>query len=630
MQIHYRVYEEHFESGFAIQGVGIHRSSCRKFELALKSQPFGKYSEIFTTELHWKETTRPEVGFSLVKLQIPVQFSANGSGFAVFQHGYQSWSISRSRASGDEDRSPRLQFLQYSQENIYTVAKKKPGIFVSEGFVVLYSQELGRGILIGVKEKGAYGAKFEIVLSNLGEIQSVKAIFDIHSNPELRPSKPVVFPELVLTTFAGNPEKAMANYFKELGDQIGTPDLPKKIPVGWCSWYYYYTKINQKVILENLEKARELKLPLEFFQIDDGYQKEIGDWLTPNDKFPGGMRLLADEIKRAGFKPGIWLAPFLIRKKSEFFRKYPEAILKDENGDPVSAIYQPIWGSGYTYALDVTHPAALSFLEKVFKTFVKDWGYPYLKLDFLYAGLLPGETYKKNLSPQERYVEVMKMIRGIVGKSTFLLGCGAPIIPSIGFFDAMRVSCDVAPFFFPEKTRVFLQDRNAYCTRNALINNITRASMHRNFWINDPDCLLVRKKKNKMTIEQTQMMASVLAISGGMLLVSDDLTKLEPERFDLLLRALRLSSLCQNKTPLPVGLFQDEFPRALYNPAGFLGIWNPTESRTQIQLELPVSLKGDLVFRDYWTEQIWTAMLTNRGTELAIELDPYQSVVFSV
>ena len=40
--------------------------------------------------------------------------------------------------------------------------------------------------------------------------------------------------------------------------------------------------------------------------------------------------------------------------------------------------------------------------------------------------------------------------------------------------------------------------------------------MHRNWWLNDPDCLIVRKeKKNKMNPTQTILMATIMAMSGG-------------------------------------------------------------------------------------------------------------------
>ncbi|MDF3820603.1 alpha-galactosidase [Leptospira sp. 96542] len=628
MKIQYRIHDSITISTFFPIKPGLFQSECKKFELALQTTQDKKHGKIITPKLIWREQTRPEVGFSVDYLELLLPDVPASGGYQIFQHGYQSWSISRAVDATNIDRSPLLKFLHYSQENVYSKPTNRQGETISEYLTLLYNRESEVGVLFAPTSQGDFGVKFIITMSESGIPVNVKLRYDLYCLPDLKPNAKLQFAKIKVDTFKGNPESKLAKYFSDLGDSIGIPALPKKVPTGWCSWYYYYTNIDQKIILDNLAKVRELNLPFEFFQIDDGYQKEIGDWLTPNEKFPGGMRILADEIKRVGLKPGIWLAPFLVRKNSDFFRKYPEAILKDEKGDPVPAIYQPLWGSGYTYALDITHPTALSYLETVFSTIVKEWGYPYLKLDFLYAGLLPGEPYNNSLSPQLKYIKVLQMIRKIVGKNTFLLGCGAPMLPSVGIFDGMRISCDVAPFWNPEKLRVFLKDRNALCTKTALINDITRASMHRNLWLNDPDCLLVRKKKNKMNESQTKLMASIMAVSGGMLLVSDDLTKLEMERLNILKKAFQLNRECQNQTPIPLGIFENEFPEALYNPAGYLGIWNPTESEKMVKVKLPKTLNTKEPFMDFWTGTRVDAKLDSQT--MTILLPAFGSVVVAV
>lgn len=628
MKIQYRVHNSVTISNFLPVKAGVFQSECKKFELLLGITKDSKLGTVLSPKLIWRESTRPEVGFSVDHLELELSDLPEGNGFGLFQHGYQSWSISRKMESSDTDRSPLLKFLHYSQENVYSKNEAKVGKFISEYLTLLYNKENQNGVLYAPLEAGEFGTKFEVIFGAEGNVTSVKVIYDIHCLPDLRPNAKLNISKIKVLFFKGSPETKLLKYFEELGKKEGPTNLPKKVPTGWCSWYYYYTGIDQKTILDNLTKVRELNLPFEFFQIDDGYQREIGDWLNPNDKFPGGMRILADEIKRVGLKPGIWLAPFLVRKKSEFFRKYPEAILKDQNGKPVPALYNPLWGRGYTYALDITHPTALAYIEKVFTTIVKEWGYPYLKLDFLYAGLLPGDVYNKSLSPQARYQNALDLIRKVVGKNTFLLGCGAPMLPSIGYFDGMRISCDVAPFWYPEKLRVFLKDRNALCTRTALINDITRASMHRHLWLNDPDCLLVRKKKNKMNESQTKLMASVMAVSGGMLLISDDLTKLEMDRLDLLKKAFQLNRECQAYTPIPLGIFENEFPTALYNPGGYLGIWNPTEEEKVVRITLPPGVKTKAPFLDYWTGTRVDLQPVEGGFE--VTLPAFGSVVVSV
>ncbi|MFX0044202.1 MAG: hypothetical protein ACFE8L_14910, partial [Candidatus Hodarchaeota archaeon] len=90
------------------------------------------------------------------------------------------------------------------------------------------------------------------------------------------------------------------------------------VPIGWCSWYYYYTKITQEDLIKNLEfftKNKEI-LPIDFILLDDGYFTEIGDFNVINAKFSNGLWWLFDNIKQSGFKGGIWTAPFFAVKKS--------------------------------------------------------------------------------------------------------------------------------------------------------------------------------------------------------------------------------------------------------------------------------------------------------------------------
>ena len=628
--ISYRVFDQEFTSTIKNLTEEASNSDCNKFKGAISVSPKTK-NKYLQTQFSWIDDKRPAIGFHLETIQVSLHdFLPLGTDFKILQHGYQSWSYSATYEAKAKDVSPRLDFLRYSQENYYSNHNGIPGNFLSESFTCLYSISNNTGLLVGVSSESDPGVRISIQLTEDGRVEGLSAIFDYHNTPNLKPKSKIPSPELVLIPFQGAPEPIIAQYFELFAKNKTIPELNKKVPTGWCSWYYYYTGISEKIILENLRAIKEKKLPIQFFQVDDGYQRTIGDWLTTNEKFSFGMKAIADEIKKEGYQPGIWLAPFLVRKDSEFFQKYPEAVLKDDSGEPVPALWNPLWGKGYTYCLDLTHPRSKEFLTQVFKTITKEWGYPYLKLDFLYAGLLPGQVYDPSLTPQMRYKEALQLIRKIVGKDTFLLGCGAPILPSVGYFQGMRISCDVAPFWKPEIKRRLLRDKNALCTQKALVNDLTRASMHRKFWFNDPDCLLVRKKKNSMTGKQTRIMASVMAVSGGMLLVSDDMTQLEEERLALLEKTIQLSKLCQSKSPIPIGIFENEFPEALYNPNGFLGIWNPSPNKKSIQINLPIQPKNS-TWTNYWTDKIEeSAVWNSEAKTLTLEMLPYESAVFDL
>ena len=60
-------------------------------------------------------------------------------------------------------------------------------------------------------------------------------------------------------------------------------------PIGWCSWYQYFGNLAWGDVLENLDTARRNKaaFPFEVFQVDDGYEQEIGDWMDRKPGYPG-------------------------------------------------------------------------------------------------------------------------------------------------------------------------------------------------------------------------------------------------------------------------------------------------------------------------------------------------------
>ncbi len=123
--------------------------------------------------------------------------------------------------------------------------------------------------------------------------------------------------------------------------------------------------------------------PLGLFQIDDGFEARVGDWHEANAKFPGGVAQWADRVRSAGFQPGIWLAPFLAHPGARLIRSHPDWLLRTRRGLPVNAGFG--WNS-FARALDVTHPEVINFVRGLVRTATVEWGYEYLKLDFLYGG----------------------------------------------------------------------------------------------------------------------------------------------------------------------------------------------------------------------------------------------------
>jgi len=300
-------------------------------------------------------------------------------------------------------------------------------------------------------------------------------------------------------------------------------------PAGWCSWYHYFGKLDWADVLENLEVAAadQQAFPFDVFQVDDGYETDIGDWMSAKPGYPE-LAGLAGAITGKGFRAGIWTAPFSASGTSKLFAEHPDWMVA-EGGRP-KPCYQG-WGKTI-YALDTTNPEVKDWLGTTFMALRKA-GFTYLKIDFLFAAAMAGERRKK-VTPIQAYREGLRVIRRAAGPE-FVLGCGAPLLPSAGLVDGMRIGEDTAPYW-KTKPSAFEGPNAYYALRNALM----RQFMHRNLWLNDPDCVLLRSRENELTPNERELYALAAGALDNMLIDSDKLALLGPEEKSLFRRALGL------------------------------------------------------------------------------------------
>ncbi|OGO38182.1 MAG: alpha-galactosidase [Chloroflexi bacterium RBG_16_57_11] len=273
----------------------------------------------------------------------------------------------------------------------------------------------------------------------------------------------------------------------------------------WCSWYGLYTGISEDILLGVLPGLKDL--PFDVFQVDDGWQVSLGDW-EANEKFPSGMQVLARKIRASGYVPGLWLAPLAVAPTSRLFQEHPEWLLRDADGKLVPAGHN--WGDDF-YGLDVTRPGVQKWLTERIQQ-VRFWGFDYLKLDFLYAGALPGARYQK-LPGELALRKALEIIRQAAGEVAYLLTCGVPMLASLGLADGLRVGPDVAPQWENTDRSYFLHDFSGPGVLNAI-----RTTLHR-LWLRplaqvDPDVAYFREKYNLLTSEQKAVLQDLVQVTG--------------------------------------------------------------------------------------------------------------------
>ena len=289
---------------------------------------------------------------------------------------------------------------------------------------------------------------------------------------------------------------------------------------GYTSWYNRYEAITERDVRNDLRGCRELLQPGDLFQIDDGWEPTVGDWLEPDEaKFPGGMKALSEEIHKNGFRSGLWLAPFACTEQSQLYRQHPDWVLK-KDGKPWKAGGN--WG-GF-YALDIDVPAVQAYLEQVFDRVLNQWGYDLVKLDFLYAAA-PFGTGRE--SRAGRMIRAMELLRRWCSDK-LILGCGVPLIPAFGRVDYCRIGCDVS-LSWDDKWYMRLFHRERVSTSHSLDNTLNRRQLGGRAFGNDPDVFFLRDENCSLSPAQKRCLAETNARYGQVLLISDDPSAYTPE-----------------------------------------------------------------------------------------------------
>ncbi len=297
---------------------------------------------------------------------------------------------------------------------------------------------------------------------------------------------------------------------------------------GYTSWYNYFQKIDEKIILRDLNGLDRAKDEVSIFQIDDGYEPYVGDWLTPDSrKFPRGMKPIADAIHEKGYLAGIWLAPFSVQRVSATAKEHPDWLIRDEKGMPMLGCFA--WGGAYT--LDFYNPEVREHLKHVFDVVLHDWGFDMVKLDFLYSEAIMPRNGK---SRGQIMCEAMDFLRECVGEDKLILGCGVPLGPSFGVVDACRISCDVDLKYTGKFYNALEVNQEVPSAQNAINNTLLRRHLNGRVFCNDPDVFFLRDSNLTFTSDQKLLLGKINNICGTILFVSDNAGDYGEEEIELL------------------------------------------------------------------------------------------------
>jgi len=416
---------------------------------------------------------------------------------------------------------------------------------------------------------------------------------------------------------------------KVLADKYDIDFVPVKkrgryetLPAGWMTWYAVKFDASEEKVLENTRfQAEHLKdfgantVWVDWEWYHKKYEKERFDGVdcfNPDPKkYPNGLKYVADEIKKCGFIPALWLGFTNDPSLTEYEKEHPE----------ISLAHFETWSGKYYY--DVTHPEYLNgFLPKALEQ-VKKWGYEAVKFDTLPNCIFAHERFHENMTDpemttHEAFREFIEKTRELLGEDFYMLACGSyvsSVLWSAGVFDASRIGPDLF-------------------TWEGFLTNLSRLRayypLHNIALITDPDNVVLRDEYSSMNQALTRV--SLVSLLGLPLTIGDDLPHLQMEKVELLKRALPVldvhpsdfnNALCDGKTQLICQRISLVFEEYLV-----VGVMNLTDGECIRDISFREELlleDGKYLIYDYFRDE-FIGVASDR---IEIETKPYETRVLS-
>ncbi|WP_434996664.1 glycoside hydrolase family 36 protein [Vibrio scophthalmi] len=321
--------------------------------------------------------------------------------------------------------------------------------------------------------------------------------------------------ESVLVLQSANLQDLYAQY----ADRLAVQHPPRRqnssaAPIGWSGHHAYDMAVNDRQLQANLNALPTLSNAVEYVLIDEGYQAAIGDWLTPSELGGIDVKQQIKQIRAAGKKPAIWLAPFIAQQQSELFKHYPDWFVKNEADRPLKAeeITHAGWHSTPWYILDMTNPDVQEHIGEVVRYMRVEWGIELFKLDACYWGAIKAQRSQTGLTGVEAYRMGMQAIAD-AADSAIVMANHAPLWPSLGMVDVMGIGAEVV-----RDERRFEQHAKEV---------LLRSWQHRRLWKVDPDSLVLISLPNQGTERKYyDFHRTVHLACAGVLMLGDPLDEM--------------------------------------------------------------------------------------------------------
>ena len=248
-------------------------------------------------------------------------------------------------------------------------------------FLAICSEDAGEkcGEVLGMSFVYSGSFTAEVERTQHDALRAGMGISDYNFSWKLAPGAVFQAPE-VLLVYSSEGFGGMSRTFHDLFRKhlIRSPYLHKKRPILINNWEATYFDFNKEKLLEIARVAKSAGI--EMLVMDDGWfgrrssdNSSLGDWVVNEEKLPGGMKALADEINALGMELGVWFEPEMICPDSDLYRAHPDWALAIPGRRPSECRSQ--------FVLDLTRPEVRDYVVEIVSGILESANIAYVKWD---------------------------------------------------------------------------------------------------------------------------------------------------------------------------------------------------------------------------------------------------------
>lgn len=248
---------------------------------------------------------------------------------------------------------------------------------------------------------GNFMAQAELTYQN--QLRLVMGINPQDFSWELKPGASFQTPEAVLV-YSHTGLSGMTHAFHDLyrNHLVRGSYKNKRRPSLVNNWEATYFQFDTEKILQI--GAQAAQSGIEMLVLDDGWfgKREndcsgLGDWIVNEEKLPGGLAHLSEQLHQMGLKFGLWFEPEMVSPDSDLYRAHPDFALQLPGRKPTESRQQLV--------LDISRKDVRDFIYAMIKRVLSGAQVDYIKWDMnraltdVYSLALPagaqGELYHR-------------------------------------------------------------------------------------------------------------------------------------------------------------------------------------------------------------------------------------------